>query len=118
VGFGDLAFFTAGRGFGDGGGLGAASGFDTFCSGSAGCLLGLAQRVLRGSIGFVNLEMARGLNCPAFRGVCGGCGFFGFSLRKKRLLPHLLCRTMSQLRAVLAARGGEIAIFGSMQIGP
>jgi hypothetical protein len=103
VGLGDLAFFAAGSSFGDGGGLRTASGFHTLGSGSAGCLLGLAQRVLRGRIRFVNLVMTRGLNCPAFCGVCGGGSLFGFSLRKKRLLTHLLCRTMPQLRAVLAA---------------
>jgi hypothetical protein len=34
--FGDLAFFAARSGFGDGSGLGAASGFDTLGCGGAG----------------------------------------------------------------------------------
>jgi hypothetical protein len=62
--------------------------------------------------------MPCGSNCLAFGGICGGSGGFSLGLRKQRLLAHLLCGTMPQLRAVLPARGGEVAILRSMQIGP
>jgi hypothetical protein len=118
VGFGDLAFFAEGGGFGDSGGLCAAGGFDALGGSRTSCLLGLTQRALRGGIGFVGLVMPGGRDCAAFGRVCRDCGGFGLGLGKKRLLADLLCGTMSQLRTVLAARGGEIAIFRSMQIGP
>src|ERR1700733_1259336 len=114
MGFGGLALCAAGGGFGDSGCLGTAGGFDTLSGGCTSCLVGLAQSTLRGRIGFIGLIMPRGRACAAFSRVCGICGGFGLGLGEKGLLAHLLRSMMSQLRAVLAARGGEIAIFGSM----
>jgi hypothetical protein len=118
VGLGDLLFFAARGGFGNSSSLGTAGGFDTLGGGSASCLFGFAQRALRGGIGIIGLEDPRGFHCTAFGGIGSVRGGFSFSLGKQRLLPHLLCRTMSQLCTVLAARGREVAIFRSMQIRP
>jgi hypothetical protein len=118
VGLGDLLFFAARGSFGNSSSLGTAGGFDTLGGGSASCLFGFAQRTLRGGVGIVGLEDPRGFHCTAFGGIGSVRGGFSFSLGKQRLLPHLLCRTMSQLRTVLAARGREVAIFRSMQIRP
>jgi hypothetical protein len=114
MGFGDLALFAAGGCFGDSGCLGTAGGFDTLGGGCTSCLVGLAESTLRGRIGFIGLIMPRGRDCTAFGRVCGICGGFGLGLGEKGLLAHLLRSMMSQLRAVLATRGGEVAIFGSM----
>ena len=118
MGFSNLAFFAACSGFGHSGGLCTPSSFDTLGCSSACCLFGLLQCALRGGIGFVQFEMPSRLDCLTLSGICcfGCC--FGFCLRKKRLFPNLLGRTMSQLRAVLAARGREVTILRSMQIGP
>jgi hypothetical protein len=118
MGFGDLSLFAAGGCFGDRGCLGTAGGFDTLGGGCTSCLVGLAQSTLRGRIGLISLIMPSGRDCAAFSRICGVCGGFGFGLGEKGLLAYLLRGMMSQLRAVLAARGREIAIFGSMEIGP
>jgi hypothetical protein len=118
MGFGDLALFAAGGGFGDSGCFGPTGGFDTLGGSCTSCLVGLAESTLRGRIGFIGLIMPGGRDCAAFSRVCGICRGFSLGLGEKGLLAHLLCGMMSQLRAVLATRGGEVAIFGSMQIGP
>src|SRR5260370_42560061 len=53
-----------------------------------------------------------------FAGLCGGGSGFGFGLGQQCLLTNLLGGAMSQLRAMLAARGGEVAIFCSVEICP
>jgi hypothetical protein len=118
VGFGDLAFFAASGGFGDSGGLGAASRFDTLCGCSAGCLFGLAQSTAHGGVGVFCLMGAGSLGCVTCGGLCCCGSGFGFGLGQQRLLANLLGGTMSQLRAVLAARGGEVAIFCSVKVRP
>jgi hypothetical protein len=118
VGFGDLAFFASRCGFGNSGGFCAASGFDTLCCGGARCLFGLAQSTSHGGVGVFCLMSACGLRCVTCGGLCCCCGGFGFGLGQQRLLADLLGSTMSQLRAVLPARGGEVAIFGSVKIRP
>src|SRR5882757_3280112 len=68
MGFGDLAFFAACSSFGDGGGLGAASGLDTLGCGSAGGVFGLAQGTAHGGVGVFGLMSAGSLRCVT----CGG----------------------------------------------
>jgi hypothetical protein len=58
------------------------------------------------------------LRCLTGGGLCGGCGGFGFGLGQQRLLTDLFGGTMSQLRAILAARRREVAIFCSVKIRP
>jgi hypothetical protein len=118
MGFGDLAFFAARSGFGDGGGLGAASGLDTLGCGSAGCVFGLAQGTAHGGVGVFGLMSAGSLRCVTCCGLCCGGGGFGLGLGQQRLFADLLGGTMSQLRAILPARGGEVAIFCAVKIGP
>jgi hypothetical protein len=118
VGFGDLAFFAACGGFGNGGGLGAARGFDAFCCGGAGCFFGLAESTAHGGVGVFRLMGAGSLGCVTCCGLCRSGGCFGFGLGQQRLLANLLGGTMSQLRAILAARGGEVAIFCPVEIRP
>jgi len=118
VGFGDLAFFTACGGFGDSGGFGAASGFDTLCCGSARCLFGLAQSTAHGGVGVFCLMGARSLRCVTCSGLCGGSGGFGLGLGQQCLLTNLFGGAMPQLRAILPARGGEVAIFCSVKVRP
>jgi hypothetical protein len=118
MGFGDLAFFAARSGFGDSGGLGAASGFDTLCCGSARCLFGLAESTAHRGVGVFCLMSAGSLRCLTCGGLCGGGSSFGFGLGEQRLLTNLLCSTMSQLRAILPARGGEVAVFRSVKVRP
>jgi hypothetical protein len=118
VGFGDLAFFTAGGGFGNSGGLGAASGFDTLGRGCARCFFGFAQSTSHGGVGIVCLMSAGGVGSVTRGGICCSGGGFRFSLSQQRLFADLLGRTVSQLRTILAAGGGEIAILGPMKIRP
>jgi hypothetical protein len=118
MGFGDLAFFAARGSFGDSGGLGAASGFDTLGCGSAGCLFGLAQSMSHGGVGVFCLMRAGSMCCVTCGGLCGSGSGFGFGLSQQRLLTNLLGGAMSQLRAILPARGGEVAIFCSVKIRP
>jgi hypothetical protein len=118
MGFGDLSFFAACGGFGNGGGFGAASGFDTLGCGGARCLFGLAQSTAHGGVGVFCLMRAGSLRCLTCSGLCGGSGSFGFGLGEQRLLANLFGGAMSQLRAILAARGGEIAIFCSVKVRP
>jgi hypothetical protein len=118
VGFGDLAFFASGGGFGDGGGFGAASGFDTFgCCGADG-LFCFAQSAAHRGVGVFGLMGAcglGGLTCGGLR--CSGGGF-GFCLGEQCLLTNLFSSAMSQLRAILAAGGGEVTIFCPVEICP
>jgi hypothetical protein len=105
VGFGDLTFFAAGGGFGDSGGLGAASGFYTLGCGGAGGFFGLTQSTSHGGVGIVCLMSARGVGCVTRGGICCSSGGFGFGLSQQRLFADLLGCTVSQLRTILAARG-------------
>jgi hypothetical protein len=114
----DLAFFAACSSLGNGGGLGAASGFDTFCSGSTGRLFGLAQSTAHGGVGVFHLMSAGGLRCVTRCGLCSGGGGFGFGLGEQRLLTYLLGSTVPQLRAILPARSREVAILRSVKVGP
>jgi hypothetical protein len=118
MGFGDLAFFAACGGFGDGGGFGATSGFDTLGCGGACGLFGLAQSTSHGGVGVSLLVGAGSLCCMTRSGLCGGCSGFGLGLGHQGLLTNLLGSAMSQLRAILAARCREVAIFCSVKIGP
>jgi hypothetical protein len=116
--FGDLAFLAACGGFGNSGGFGAASGFDTLCCGRAGCLFGLAQSTAHGGVGVFCLMRAGSLRCVTCGGLCGGGGGFGFGLGQQCLLANLFGGAMPQLRAILPARGGEVAIFCSVKVRP
>jgi hypothetical protein len=118
MGFGDLALFTARCGFGHGGSLGTASGFDALCGGGSGGLFGFAQGMSHGGVGVLRLMSAGSLGCMARGRFCCGGGGFGLGLCQQRLFSDLLGSTMSQLRAVLAARGGEVAILRSVEIRP
>jgi len=118
MGFGDLAFFAARSGFGNGGGLGAASGLDTLGCGGAGCFFGLAQSTAHGGVGIFGLMGAGSLCCVTCGGLCCCGGGFGLGLGQQCLFADLLGGTMSQLRAILPARGGEVAIFCAVKIGP
>jgi hypothetical protein len=105
VGFGDLAFFAAGGGFGDSGGLGTASSFYTLGCGGAGGFFGFAQSTSHGGVGIVGLMSAGSVGCVTRGGVCCSGGGFCFSLSQQRLFADLLGCTVSQLRTILAARG-------------
>jgi hypothetical protein len=118
VGFGDLAFFAACSGFGDGGGFGTASGFDTFGCGGSGCLFGFAQSAPHGGVGVIGLMGAGGLCCVTCGGLCGCSSGFGFGLGQQRLLADLLGSAVSQLRAIFPAGSREVAIFRSVKICP
>jgi hypothetical protein len=118
VGFGDLAFFAACGGFGNCGGLGAASGLDTFCCSGPGGFFGFAEGAAHGGVGVFCLVSAGSLGCVTGCGLCGSSGGFGFSLCQQRLLANLLGGAMSQLGTILAARGGEVAIFCPVEIRP
>jgi hypothetical protein len=119
VRLGDFALFAACRSLGNRCGLGTAGGFDTLGSGSAGCLLRLAQRVLdegvRRLAGLLAPRSLYGLTCGQ---LCRSRSLFGLRLRQQSLFADLLGGTMPQLRSVLATRRREITIFCSMQIGP
>jgi hypothetical protein len=117
VGFGDLTLFAAGGGFGDGCGLGPASSFDTFCRSGASGFFGLAKRTDCG-VGLIGGRCA-----------CGGCGLacgcvghfsggFGLGLGEERVFAYLFGGTMSQLSAILPARGREVAVLCPMKVGP
>jgi hypothetical protein len=118
MGLGDLTFFTSCRGFGNRGGLGAAGGLNALGCGSARCLFGLAQSTAHGGVGFFGLMGTCSLRSMTSGRLCGGCGGFGFGLGQQRLLTDLFGGTVSQLRAILAARRGEVAIFCSVKIRP
>jgi hypothetical protein len=94
VGLSDLAFFATCGGFGNGGGLGAASGFDTLCCGSTRGLFGLAQGTTHRGVGVISLMSACSLGCVTSGGFrcCGGG--LGFGLGKQRLLANLLGSAM------------------------
>jgi hypothetical protein len=80
VGFGNLAFFASRGGFSDGGGLGAAGGFDTLCCSGTRGLFGLAQGTVHGGVGVVSLMSACSLGCVTSGGLCCCGGGFGFGL--------------------------------------
>jgi hypothetical protein len=103
VRFSDLSLFAACGCFGNSGGLGSACGFDTFCCGGAGRILGLAQRAAHGGVGVFGLMGASSLRCVTRGGLCSCGGGFSFGLGQQRLLADLLGGAMPQLGAVLAA---------------
>jgi hypothetical protein len=80
VGFGNLAFFASCGGLSDGGGLGAAGGFDTLCRSGTRGLFGLAQGTAHGGVGVVSLMSACSLGCVTSGGLCCCGGGFGFGL--------------------------------------
>src|SRR5260370_31775505 len=57
----------------------------------------------------------RSLTCG---GLCCCGGGFGFGLGEQRLLTNLFGGAMSQLRAILPARSGEVAVFCSVKVRP
>jgi hypothetical protein len=118
VGFGNLTFLAACCGFCDGGGLGAASGFDSLCCRSTRGLFGLAQGAAHGGVGVVSLMSACSLGGVTSGGLCCCGGGLGFGLGKQRLLANLFGSAMSQLRAILPAGGGEVAVLCSVKIRP
>jgi hypothetical protein len=118
VRLGDLTFFAACGGLGDGSGFGTASGFDAFACSGARCLLGLAQSTAHGGVGVIYLMGSGGLRCVTRGGLGGGGGGLCLGLGQQRLVADLLGRAMPQLRAILAARSREIAIFRSVKVGP
>jgi hypothetical protein len=118
MGFGDLAFFAACGSFGYCSGFGAASGFDTLGCCGAGRFFGFAQRTPHGGVGVFCLMSEGSLRCVTRGGLCCCSSGFGFGLGQQCLLANLLGGAMSQLRAILAARGGEVAIFCSVEIRP
>jgi hypothetical protein len=105
VGFGDLAFFAAGGGFCNSGGLGTASGFYALGCSCTRSFFGFAQSTSHGGVGIVCLMSAGGLGCVTRGGVCCSSGGFGFGLSQQRLFAHLFGCTVSQLRTIFAARG-------------
>jgi hypothetical protein len=118
VGFGYLAFFAASGGFGNCGGFGAACGFDTLgCCGARG-LFGFAKSAAHGGVRFVGLMGPCGLGSVAGCGLCCSGGSFCFGLGEQCLFADLLGCTMSQLGAIFAAGGGEVAVLGSVKVGP
>jgi hypothetical protein len=90
MGFGDLAFFAACGGFGDGSGFGATSGFDALCCGGADCLFGFAQRAAHGGVGVFCLMGAGGLGGMTCGRLCGRSSGFSLCLGQQRLLADLL----------------------------
>jgi hypothetical protein len=94
VRLGDLAFFAACGCLGNCGGLGTASGFDAFCRGSAGSLLGLAQSAAHGGVSVFCLMGKGGLLCMTRSGLCCCGGSLSLGLGQQRLLADLLGSTM------------------------
>jgi hypothetical protein len=118
VRLGDLTFFAACGGLGDGGGLSTASGFDALGCSCARCLFGIAQSTAHGGVGVFCLMGTGGLRCLTRGGLCSGSRGFGLGLGQQRLLANLLGRAMPQLRAILAARSREVAILRSVKVRP
>jgi hypothetical protein len=118
VGFGDLSFFAACCSFGDGCGLGTARGFDTLGGCGACGFFGLTQSSAHGGVGVIGLMGTGSFGCLTSGGFGGSGGGFGFGLGEERLLANLFGGAMSQLRAILSARGGEVAIFCAVEVGP
>jgi hypothetical protein len=95
VSLGNLAFFAACGGLGEGGGFGAASGFDTFGCCSSDGLFCFAQSAAHGGVGVFGLMGACSLGGLTGGGLrCNGGGF-GFGLGQQRLLTNLLSGAMS-----------------------
>lgn len=119
--FGQIAPGETGGCLGEGGWLGTTDGFDVFCGGS----LGGGAR-LRGG---VHLEHTVGIGCRlievlgrVFRLVCLEIGeiggVLGFGLDMEARVAGLLGGAVAELRAVLASGGGEVAIFGTVEVCP
>jgi hypothetical protein len=118
VGLGDLTLLAARCGLGNGCGLSTACGFDTLGGGCACRLFGLAQRTSRRGVRFIRLFIAGSFHGLTRRRVRSDSGGFCFRLGYQRLFANLLCGAMPQLGSILAARGREVAILGSVQIRP
>ena len=118
VGFGDLPFFAACCGFGDGCGLGTTRGFDTLGGCGARGFFGLTQSPAHGGVGVIGLMSAGCFGGMTGGGFCGSGGGFGFGLGEESLLANLFGGAMPQLRAILSARGGEVAILCAVEVGP
>jgi hypothetical protein len=118
VGFGDLSFFAACCGFGDSCGFGTASGFDTLGGSGARSFFCLAESAAHGRVGVIGPMGAGGFCCVTSGGFCSSSGSFGFGLREESLFANLFGGAMPQLRAILSARGGEVAILRAVQIRP
>src|SRR5271169_5979124 len=118
MGFGNLALFATSGGFGDCGGFGAACGFDTLgCCGTGG-VFGFAEGAAHGRVSILCPMGSSGFGCVTCCRVGGGRSSFRFRFGKECLLTDLLGGAMSELRAILAPGGGEIAILCTMKIGP
>ena len=116
--FGYLALFAAGGGLGDGGGFGAASGFDTFgCCGTGG-FFGLTQSTLHGGVCVFCLMSAGSLRCLTRGGLRGSGGCFGLGLGQQCLFANLLGGTMPQLRAIFPSRRRKVTILRSVKVRP
>jgi hypothetical protein len=118
VGFCDLSFFAACCGFGDSGGFGTASGFDTLGGSGAGSFFCLAESFAHGGVGVIGLMGAGSFCCVASGRLCCYSSSFGFGLREEGLLANLFGGAMPQLRAILSAGCGEVAILCAVQICP
>jgi hypothetical protein len=118
MGLCNLALFTTSGGFGDCGCFGAPCGFDTFSCRGTGGLFGFAKGAAHGGVGILCLMGSGGFGCVTCCGIGGGSSNFCFRFGKERLLAHLLGGAMPELRAILAPRGGEIAILCTVKIGP
>jgi hypothetical protein len=80
VGLCDLAFFSAGSCFGQGGNLGPSRGFEPFGCGCPGGLFGLAQSASPGGVGVIGLVVERGLCRVTGHDLCGCGGVFRLGL--------------------------------------
>jgi hypothetical protein len=118
VSFGDLSFFAACCGFGDSGGFGTASGFDTLGGSRASSFFCLVESSAHGGVGVISLVGTCSFCCMTSGGFCGSSGGFSFGLREEGLFANLFSGAMPQLRAILSAGGGEVAILCAVQIRP
>jgi hypothetical protein len=90
VRFGDLAFFATRGSLGNGGGFGAAGGFEPFGGSGTGGFFGLAQSTAHGGVLVFCLMSSCGLGGVACGGLCGGGGGFGLGLTEQGLFADLL----------------------------
>jgi hypothetical protein len=115
---GYLTLFTSGGGFGSGGSFGATRCFNPFSGGGACCLFSLTEILLQGNRRGRTLLRACGvcgLACCCLGGLCSG---LSFGLGEQGLLTNLFGGAVTQLRAILSSRGGEVAILRSVQVSP
>jgi hypothetical protein len=115
---GNLLFCTASRSFSSCSSFGSASRFDAFGGGDTVGLAGITQSLLAGFVRRIVTENhGSQLRLTRCRIGCTG-GRLGLSLRLQLLFANLLGGTMPQLRPVLTARRGKVAILCPVQIGP